>query len=381
MSEGGETRHGERTSTWSPADAPDGLPPAPPAPGSAPAAPARSWTVPAPTVPLDQPPVRPSGTDATTIAPSPYVAPAPVAPAPAAWSPPAWSPPPGGPPGYGPAPGWPPPGAPVPPSAGSGGGLWALFAVLTVVALAAVAFMVVAVAVTVGDDDPDTRGSDPVAAEEAGRRLAPEPPIPATDGPHAFFHVEPDGDPVAWDPCDPIRYVVNDARAPEGAMEILDEAIALVEQATGLVFVDEGATDETVPVGDEDRPDSDPGRYGDGWSPVLISWTDAMAEPELDGAAGLASPRWREAASGERVYVTGYVELAGDVAARLIARGGRDDVLGIMMHELGHLVGLQHVAPADHVMTDDPRSTPSVWASGDLVGLAAVGRGECEPDV
>lgn len=297
-------------------------------------------------------------------------------------------PPPGGPwgaPGYAPS-GWaPPPGAPAPAPRGAGPGWWIALGLGSVAAVGAVLFLVVALVVT-ADDDGDAATAAGTTAPAAsttlpGGRLAPAPPIPTTDGPHEFFDVEPDGDPVAWDPCDPIHYVVNDARAPEGAMEILDEAIALVEQATGLVFVDDGPTDEMAPVGEQVRPDSDPGRYGEGWSPVLISWTDAMADPELDGAAGLALPSWVEAASGERVWVTGFVEMAGDYAAGLIRQGGRDDVLGIMMHELGHLVGLGHVTPSDEVMTDDPDSTPSVWGDGDLVGLSAVGRGECEPDV
>ncbi|HEX7133396.1 MAG TPA: hypothetical protein VF228_12525 [Iamia sp.] len=321
-----------------------------------------SWSAPPP-APSAPPPAAPWGAGA----PSEYGAPA----------------------GYGPPPGWPPPGAPGPGPQGSGRGVWVAFGFACLLALAATVFLVVAVVVTTGDDDPDAQvATETSTAEDAvtttlpGGRLAPEPPIPTTDGPHEWFYEETDGDPVAWDPCDAIHYVVNDELAPEGAMEIMDDAIALVEQATGLVFVDDGPTDEMAPVGvDGERADSDPARYGDGWSPVLISWTDAMAHPELDGAAGLANPTWREAASGERVYITGYIEMAGDYAADLIAQGGRDDVLGIMMHELGHLVGLAHVTPSDQVMTDDPNSTPSVWGTGDLVGLATVGRGECEPDL
>jgi len=239
-------------------------------------------------------------------------------------------------------------------------------------ALGAVAFLAAALVVTAGGDE---------AVAAADGRPAPAPPVPTGDGPHAFIELEPDGDPITWDPCDAIHFVVNDERAPEGADAILAEAVAEVEAGTGLDLVDDGATDETAPIGDTERPDSDPARYGDGWSPVLIHWTDAAADPALEGAAGVAQPSWRRAASGEQVYVTGRVEMAGDHAAALIAQGRRDDVVGIMMHELGHLVGLGHVEPSDQVMTDDPESTPRQWGAGDLVGLAAVGRGECEPDV
>ena len=33
-------------------------------------------------------------------------------------------------------------------------------------------------------------------------------------GPHLYLSLEHDGDPVTWDPCDPIRFVVNDRLAP-----------------------------------------------------------------------------------------------------------------------------------------------------------------------
>ncbi|QYG92888.1 hypothetical protein HC251_10910 [Iamia sp. SCSIO 61187] len=264
------------------------------------------------------------------------------------------------------------------------------FGLAVVALLCSLVFLAGAVLYRAQDDDTASAAAEgateEVAAEappttRADGRLAPPPVAAATDDPFTFFTTEADGDPVAWDPCDPIEYVVNSARAPEGAMGILDQAVAKIEEATGLVFVDEGATDEMAPVGDEVRPDSDPGRYGEGWSPVLISWTDAMADPELDGAAGLALPSFRVAASEEEVYVTGYVEMAGDYAADLIAAGRSADVLGVMMHELGHLVGLGHVTPSDQVMTDDPNSTPSEWGDGDRAGLALVGTGECEPDL
>jgi hypothetical protein len=360
-----ETTAFPRTASWTVPSPGAGRASASTAPQAAwpsdPGAPASSWGAPAPAAP-------PPGWPAPAAAP----APTPWGPAPQAWAAPGW----GGPGGAV----WP---APVPPPS-SRGGLWAALAASVVMALAAVAFLAVAV-VASGEDEPAAAVVAPPAASTPtpgpDGRLAPPPPIPTADGPHSFVDLEPDGDPVAWDPCDPIPYVVNPRLAPEGAEGILHEAIAEVEAATGLVFVDEGTTDEVVPVGDQGRADTDPARYGDGWSPVLISWTDAEASPDLEGNAGLALPSWQEAASGERVYVTGYIEMAGDYAAGLLAQGQRDDVVGIMMHELGHLVGLGHVDPADQVMTDDPSSTPREWGAGDLAGLAAVGRGECEPDV
>jgi hypothetical protein len=261
---------------------------------------------------------------------------------------------------------------------------------VAVVALVCVVAVVALAAVVVPDRTSDsarvmgtaptapapTAATDPVTGEPV--RLAPAPPVPALDPRHSFIQTEPDGDPIAGDPCEPIRYVVNDRLAPDGAMGILEQAITNVEAATGLVFEDLGPTDEPPP-GTDERPDRDPARYGDDWSPVLISWTDVMEDPDLDGAAGLARPVPVAADSGELVIVTGYVEMAGDYAQDLIDLGRSDDVLSVMMHELGHLVGLGHVEDPSQVMTDDPNSTPSEWGAGDLYALAQAGRGECEP--
>ncbi len=313
--------------------------------------------------------------------------------------PPAVGPPPGAPapgyppPGY-PPPGYPPPGYPTgypPPAAPTGRGLGCGLAV-ALLALAASIVFLAGVLVVRSDDDPvDTAATAPAPAGAPptdgptttlpGGRLAPEPPVPTGQGDFTFLETEPDGDPSAWDPCDPIHYVVNTRRAPDGAMGILEQAIAEVSAGTGLVFVLDGETDEPAPVGDDVRGVSDPGRYGEGVSPVLITWTDAMEDPDLDSAAGLALPTSLESASGEYVYVTGYIEMDGSYAQALVDRGRSDDVLGIMMHELGHLVGLGHVSDPVQVMTDDPESTPSTWGAGDLQGLYEVGTGECVPDL
>ncbi|HEV7720761.1 MAG TPA: hypothetical protein VGO60_05735 [Iamia sp.] len=212
-------------------------------------------------------------------------------------------------------------------------------------------------------------------------RLAPEPAIPAENGPHLYLSLETDGDPVTWDPCDPIRFVVDDRLAPPGATEVLAEAMARVTAATGLVFVAEGRTDEP-PAQGSSRTNRDPARYGERWSPVLISWTDATAVPGLEGYAGLTQPLAVGSDVGEAIYVSGYVELDRHYAATAISWGDRPYLVSLVMHELGHLVGLGHVHEVTEVMTDDPGGVAALdWGPGDRFALATVGRGECDPDI
>lgn len=210
-------------------------------------------------------------------------------------------------------------------------------------------------------------------------RLAPAPTVPTVQGPYAFIETEADGDPAAWDPCQPIRVVVNGRLAPPGADEIMHEAMLRVTEATGLVFEVLGPTDEAP--SDAPRPHLQPDRYGEGYVPVLFSWTDETELADFgDRIDGLAYPATVTAPSGEDVHVTGEVALDGDEMAAALDRGDRDYVVTVAMHELGHLMGLDHVDDPDEVMYGDG-ALATAWGPGDLAGLALLGLGECEPSL
>jgi hypothetical protein len=212
-------------------------------------------------------------------------------------------------------------------------------------------------------------------------RLAPAPVAPAERGFHSFIAREDDGDPIAWDPCETIQFVVNSRLAPPGAAEILSEAIGQVTAASGLVFEDRGATDEAPVI---TRGMRDEARYGEGWSPVLVAWTDEAEQSELAGlVAGVASPYWVSTSHGESEHVTGLVHLDGPDFQGLLDAGRRSEAVRVVMHELGHLVGLDHVEDTTQVMyhnRDGRGLADAAWGVGDLGGLAAAGSGDCDPD-
>ena len=66
----------------------------------------------------------------------------------------------------------------------------------------------------------------PVSPESANTVPLGAPPAVVT-GTTGFEVIDrqADGTPVAWDPCQPIYYVVNNAQAPEGGPELLRGAI------------------------------------------------------------------------------------------------------------------------------------------------------------
>ncbi|MGY1653460.1 matrixin family metalloprotease [Geodermatophilus sp. SYSU D01119] len=220
-----------------------------------------------------------------------------------------------------------------------------------------------------GDRPPPGLGSE---AAPLGRPGA----APDTGG-YAFVQHQPDGvTPVAYDPCRPVHYVVALDDAPAGAEALVADAVARVSAATGLRFVADGTTDEAW---SEQRPAHQPDRYGDRWAPVLVSWSTPEEVPELaDTVAGLGGSV-AYSAGGPWVYVSGAVTLdAGWSAGAALSPGGREEIRAVLMHELGHVVGLDHVDDPAELM-HGTNAGQTGFGPGDLAGLARLGRGACEP--
>lgn len=201
--------------------------------------------------------------------------------------------------------------------------------------------------------------------------------VRTANGTYRFLYTRTsDGAPFTWNPCQRVPLVVNSDTGPAGAVELVREAAHEISTVSGLDVVVVGATGE--------RPDSDrPLSLGPGpgaWAPVLVAWSDVGESPGLEGAVGYASPRGALIAGTGR-FVTGQVVFdaawfSGDVASDQDIDA--EDLRSVVLHELGHTVGLQHVNDQDEVMY------PGAWASelgpGDRAGLAALGAGRCIGD-
>ena len=206
------------------------------------------------------------------------------------------------------------------------------------------------------------------------KRRLPEVPV-TTEGEFAFI-TEDDGVPVRVDPCRPVSWVLSAPGITDFARDQVFDAVDDISARTGLEFEYLGETDE---VPSFDRPIFQD-RYGEGYAPVVIGFSDATADSDLEGTvSGVGGSTAMPGAYGDQRYLrSGAVLLdAEEMRTLLASSAGAMQAKAIIMHELGHVIGLAHVADASQLMhqTNDDQVT---WGDGDLAGLAIAGAGPCE---
>jgi hypothetical protein len=194
---------------------------------------------------------------------------------------------------------------------------------------------------------------------------------------YAFLAKDPSGRPMRFDPCRPVRFAINPAGAPPGGVDEVREAIRRAGQATGITFEDAGETTETHSrIGAAARASFQPDRYGTGrWAPILVSWSSEADEPVLQGGVlgyGGATSFWL--GGTDPAYVTGEIVLDRDVGPLRPGFGPGLTRGNLVAHELGHVIGLDHVQDRRQVMYPAiSASSPDSYGIGDRAGLAALG--------
>ncbi len=180
--------------------------------------------------------------------------------------------------------------------------------------------------------------------------------------------------PVArWDSCEPIGYRVNRKSARAGALRDVNGALRRVSEATGLRFRYRGGTGII--------PRQDAGNYPDD-TDLVIAWAKPSQSALLGGGPmGVGGATWSygfrnaDGTPASKIQ-SGFVVIDAAQQGRTPRGFGKGQTRGeLLMHELGHAIGLQHVNDRRQLMNPMMQPGRARWGAGDLAGLRALGAG------
>jgi hypothetical protein len=154
--------------------------------------------------------------------------------------------------------------------------------------------------------------------------------------------------------------------------------VSRASEATGIPFSYDGPTDRTTRalIGDDFRGDP-----VEAYAPVLISVVSTSAFHHLRPPRRAVAFAHSELGEGPQAgqWVAGFIVINGGLR---YPHRGRWSFQLVVLHELGHLLGLAHVKAPDELMFSyevAPHTIPRPidgWGPGDLEGLAELGSGQ-----
>jgi hypothetical protein len=184
------------------------------------------------------------------------------------------------------------------------------------------------------------------------------------------------GGPVRWNPCETITYAVNTLGATSPVRPDLKEALHRVTRATGIGFRSVGITKETF-LDAYLRM-----RYHGviGKAELILIWVRhddyrAILRQLHDPRPSIAFAKTMAGLyTNQDQYFGGIIVVDADATA---GRGFdyRYDHGAVVLHELGHILGLDHVKDPDQLMYSGrhPRFGVTDFGPGDLEGLRHLG--------
>ncbi len=182
--------------------------------------------------------------------------------------------------------------------------------------------------------------------------------------------------PVRWNPCQPIEYRVDLEVSPRGAGAAIRDALAASTAATGIAFHSDGTTRSGAHALFEHAFLADALRSI--YRPVLITIVSHRAFRSFDvpkRAVAFTRPQRGTGLFG-RQWVAGAVVVDGGIR---YASSGRWSLRLVLQHELGHLLGLNHVRAPDELMFSFEVARSTIpepihgWGPGDRTGLEMLG--------
>jgi hypothetical protein len=192
---------------------------------------------------------------------------------------------------------------------------------------------------------------------------------------------------LRWNPCQPaVTYRVNPqaasgtARGRASAVADVRSAFTALSRATGITFRYLGTT-RIVPTSTTWSE-----QLGD--AEIVVAWVDQRSQRSTllghvgrsyaAGTGGYSYKWWQFPidAPPKAAIGRGYVVLNAGLNWAFTPGFGRGTTRGaLLLHELGHVMGLRHVSTTSELMYPVllPRTT-SAYRPGDLTGLRRIGR-------
>lgn len=226
------------------------------------------------------------------------------------------------------------------------------------------------------------------AQEKSGVAKKPSSPSNITEIGNQKFKImsslrTPKGGIARWNSCQPIQVVLNLDSAPTDAKTLTKIALKNVEQATGLRIEIIGESSEKYSATRKGyQPEAYP-EIGKDWAPVLLDWRPreeflANFPKGMTGTkdvVGIAGPQVQFMGSIGQI-VTGAAQFDATWFETTIANGNVTDPTSIIMHEFGHIIGLDHVNDKKEIMNPVENGF-TTWGPRDRAGLKFMGEGPC----
>jgi hypothetical protein len=177
------------------------------------------------------------------------------------------------------------------------------------------------------------------------------------------------GQHLRWNPCAPVHWKADLRNAPAGTLTPLKAAVANLSAKSGITFVYDGAASYIPQKGSTAQPSS-----------LVVSFARPPGRPSASnyltggtnvGYGGFEATGVNE--NGKPVYQIskGFVVIDADRYPFLSTKIRN----GVLEHELGHAVGLNHARFTSEIMYPTiSNASPDNYSSGDLAGLRMLGR-------